>query len=78
MDPESKQKRQENSLTSLNAAIEAMNLAKEIVSMTPAKVVFGSAGILLAMIRVCLLLFCDNGLQVHTYPGFDGEQNRLH
>ena len=77
MDPKSKQKHQDNTLTSLNAAIEAMNLAKEVVSMTPAKVVFGSAGILLAMIRVRLLQFCDDGRQVHTYPGLDGEQNRL-
>ena len=40
----------------LNAAIEALNLAKEVASITPAKVVFGSASILLAMIRVDLLL----------------------
>ena len=52
-------KRQDNALSLLNAAIEAMNLAKELSSMTPAKVVFGSVSILLTMIRVCLLLFED-------------------
>ena len=77
MDPKSKQKSRDNTLTLLNAAIEAMNLAKEIVSVTPAKVVFGSAGILLSMIRVRLPRFCDDGLRVDMYPGLDGEQNRL-
>ena len=46
------QKRQDNTLSLLSAAIEAMNLAKEVSSATPAKAVFGSAGILLTMIRV--------------------------
>ena len=47
-----RQKRQDNTLSLLNVAIEAMNLAKEISSMTPAKAVFGSVSVLLAMIRV--------------------------
>ena len=46
------QKRQDNTLSLLSAAIEAMNLAKEVSSATPAKAVFGSAGILLTMIKV--------------------------
>ena len=49
-------KSQDVTLSTLNAAIEAMNLAKEASSMTPAKAVFGSVGIILAMIRVCSLL----------------------
>ena len=52
-------KRQDNALSLLNAAIEAMNLAKELSSMTPAKAVFGSVSILLTMIRVCPFLFED-------------------
>ena len=40
----------------LNVTIEALNLAKEISSVTPAKAVFGSASILLAMIRVRFLV----------------------
>ena len=39
----------------LNAAIETLNLAKEISSVTPAKVVFGTVSVILAMIRVSLL-----------------------
>jgi len=38
--------------SSLNVAIEAMNLAKEISSITPAKAVFGTVSILLTVIRV--------------------------
>jgi hypothetical protein len=37
-------------------AIEGMNLAKEVTSMTPAKAVFGSVSIILTVIRVSLLL----------------------
>ena len=39
-------------ISSLNAAIEAMNLAKEVSSITPAKAVFGSVSVLLTMIKV--------------------------
>ena len=45
-------------LSALDVAIETLNLAKEISSITPAKAVFGSASVLLAMIRVGLLPFC--------------------
>jgi len=43
-------------ISSLNVAIEAMNLAKEVSSITPAKAVFGTVSALLAMIRVCCIL----------------------
>ena len=60
-------KRRDGALSSLSAAIEAMNLAKEVSSMTPAKAVFkfGSVGVLLAMIRVHFLLFSDDFFRVH-------------
>lgn len=50
----------------LNVAIEAINLAKEISSITPAKAVFGSVGVLLTMIRVRLSFFSDDIFQVHV------------
>ena len=43
---------QDGTISSLNLAIEAMNLAKELSSITPAKAVFGSVGVLLTIIRV--------------------------
>ena len=39
----------------LNATIEALNLAKELSSITPAKAVFGSVSIILTTIKVSLL-----------------------
>ena len=66
------QKRQNNALTLLNAAIEAMNLAKEISSATPVKAVFGSVGVLLTMIRVCFPFF-DILFQAQTQPGLHGQ-----
>jgi len=48
-------KEREGVISALNAAIGAMNLAKEISSITPAKAVFGSVGILLEMTRVSFL-----------------------
>ena len=61
-----RQNRQDNTLSLLNAAIDAMNLAKEAVSGTPAKAIFGSVGILLTMIRVSFLPFYDGLSQVYT------------
>ena len=59
MDPKAQQqKTRDNILSMLNAAIETLNLAKEISSITPAKVVFGSVGVILTMIRVGFLLRC--------------------
>ena len=39
-------------LSSLNMAIDGLNFAKELSSVTPAKAVFGSVVIILTMIRV--------------------------
>ena len=50
-------KRQNNVLSSLNVAIDALNLVKEVSSITPAKAVFGSVSVILAMIRVDLLVY---------------------
>ena len=55
-----RQKRRDDALSLLNVAIEAMNLAKEVSSVTPAKAVFGSVSVLLTMIRVRSPLFSDD------------------
>ena len=71
-------KSQDRVLSSLNMAIEALNLAKEISSITPAKTAFGSVSALLAIIRVRFLLLRDDKPWVHIYyPGLDGQQSRL-
>jgi len=51
--------RRENNISALNAAIEALNLAKDLLSITPAKAVCGTVSVILVMIRVSsLLIFC--------------------
>ena len=42
-----------NAISLLDAAIEVLNLAKEISSIAPAKAVFGTTSALLVMIKVC-------------------------
>jgi hypothetical protein len=49
-------KGRESTISALNAAIEALNLAKEVSSITPAKAVFGSVSVILTTIRVSSLL----------------------
>jgi hypothetical protein len=70
-------KGRDGALSSLNVAIDAINLAKDIVDIAPAKAAFGSVSALLTMIRVRFFLFCDDGLWVHTHPGLDGERTGL-
>jgi hypothetical protein len=53
-------------LSALNMAIDGLNFAKEVADITPAKAAFGSVAILLAMIRVSFLLFCNETFQIHT------------
>ena len=43
-------------VSGLNVAIDALNLAKEVSSITPAKAVFGSVSIILTTIKVSILL----------------------
>ena len=68
MDPKLlRPKRQDNTLSSLNAAIEAMNLAKEVLSLTPAKAVFGTVSIVLTTIRVRF----PSSPMIHSRPSCD-------
>jgi len=45
-------KRQDAILSSLNTAIDAMSIAKDVMDIAPAKAVFGSVIVVLTMIRV--------------------------
>ena len=49
-------KGREGTILVLNATIEALNLAKELSSITPAKAVFASVSIILTTIKVSLRL----------------------
>jgi len=71
-------KEREGDALVLDAAIEALNLAKELSSITPAKVVFGFVSAILAMIKVILLLFfLVNRMQSEMHLGCDGQPGRL-
>ena len=70
-------KEQDGVLSTLNVAIDGLNIAKEIASVTPAKAVFGSVAVLLTMIRVSRLLSCDEIFQIHTSPGHDDQRSGL-
>ena len=59
-------KGRDRGLSALNAAIDALNLAKEATSSTPANPVFGPVALLVTMIRVSSLLFSGEMLQAHT------------
>ena len=50
-----RRKRRGGGVSSLNTAIEALNLAKDISGIPPAQAVFGAVSALLTMIRVCFL-----------------------
>ena len=66
-------KGRDRSISALNVTIEALNLAKEVSSITPAKAAFGSVSVLLTMIKVCYLLSYGRILHVHVWPGFHGQ-----
>ena len=70
-------KGQGRGLSALNTAIDALNLAKEASSGTPANPVFGPVALLVTMIRVSSFLFSGETLQAHTQSGHDGQQTGL-
>ena len=45
-------KRRDGVLSSLNTAIDAMNIAKDVMDIAPAKAAFGIVSVILTMIRV--------------------------
>ena len=62
----------EDVLSLLNVAIRGLDLAKEVLDVTPAAAVFGSASILLTMIRVGFSLSFATG-----YPRFTRNQDTM-
>ena len=61
-----KPKGRKGALSLLNAAIEAVNIAKDAASGTPAQVAFSAATVLLTMIRVSFPLFRNEIFQIYT------------
>ena len=68
MDARSKQsKRRDDVLSSLNVAIEGLNLAENLSSITPAKAVFSTVSVVLTMIRVSFLLLREDSLRADQF-----------
>jgi len=70
-------KEREGAISALNVAIETMNLAKEVSSITPAKAVFGSVSVVLTMTRVSFLLVCVDRLEADMVLGLDDQPGGL-
>jgi len=70
-------KEREGAISALDAAIEAMNLAKELSSITPAKAVFGSVSVVLTMTRVSFLPACVDRSRAEMYLGLDDQPGGL-
>ena len=58
-------------LSTLDVFIQCLNLAKDTCGIPPAQIAFGSASVLLTMIRVCSPL-CTTELLTHVSLGHDG------
>ena len=71
------QKRRDNILSSLNAAIDALNIAGGVSDIIPAKAVFGTVSVVLTMIRVSFPLVYVDRLRAETRPGFDDQPSRV-
>ena len=62
----------DRTLVVLTTTIDAINVAKDVTSVTPAKAVLGSVGVILTMIRVRFLFFEDI-YHAHMQPGLHGQ-----
>ena len=60
----------DEALSPLTTSIKALNLAEQNSTIKPVKTVFGSAGGLLATIRVRSPI-CDDDLLIHVHLGRD-------
>ena len=67
----------ESVISTLNVTIEAVNLAKEVSSVTPAKAVFGSVSVILTMIKVRFPPSAAGASKVHAESGINDQRVRL-
>jgi len=71
-------KGREGALSSLNAAVDALNLARDVSSITPAKAALDSASILLITIRVGFSTsYPCHRLMATMYAGLNGPRGGL-
>lgn len=76
MDPKPKQsKRRDNVLSSLSVIIEALTVAANLSSITPAKAAFSTVSVILAMIKAGSLSLYKNLSETNQrHAGLDGQR----
>ena len=62
-------------LPALDVFIQVVNIAKDTCGVPPAQVAFGSASVLLTMIRARFLLLCTDDILTLVSPGYDGQRS---
>lgn len=78
MAPPQQPKGRDGVLTTLDLFIQTLNIAKDACGIPPAQIAFGSASVLLTMIRVRFFLSSEHKLLTHVrYPGHNGQRPRL-
>ena len=70
-------KDRQSTISALNAAIAALDLAEKSSTIPSAKAVFSTVSALLATIRVCFLLSSNDLLRIDTHIGIDGRRTTL-
>jgi hypothetical protein len=71
------QKGSDRILPTLDVFIQVLSIAKDTCGIPPAQVAFGSAGVLLTMIRARFLLLIEYELVAYLYSGHDGQRSGL-
>jgi len=69
-----RQKRQEHIISSLDAAIAALDIAEKVSSITPAKAAFSVVKEILTMVKVGFLLLCVDGPPAEMEVGHNDER----
>ena len=67
----------EDAVSASNAAVETLDIAKEVSSVTPAKAMFSSVSVVLTMIRVPFWSLADQ-LRAAIHPRRDDQPGGLH
>ena len=62
-------------LPTLDVFIQVLSIAKDTCGIPPAQIAFGSASVLLSMIRARFPLLSNDALLTPVYPGYDGQRS---
>ena len=68
-------KGRERVLPTLDVFIQVLSIAKDTCGIPPAQVAFGSAGVLLSMIRARFPQLCKDDILIRVSPGYVGQRS---